>query len=249
MIGQQQQKVTTKQQKHSTKLPSDTPSSKVLTPHSRAEYIQELRQIWENASLTKLPKAGKLMQLMPQITFRGMSSSAAIDTNLRSRIDKLNEFYDHIMNCRVMVETSHRHHQGNLYHIRIDLTVPGSELVANRDPPEHQENEDIHVAIRDAFDAAERELKDYAQCQRGDVKTHKVSPHGRIATLFPDEGYGFIEASDGREIYFHQNSLLNIDFGQLEVGQEVRFSEEIGEQGSQASTVQLVGKHHLQDLI
>ncbi|MGQ9872399.1 HPF/RaiA family ribosome-associated protein [Leptodesmis sp.] len=110
------------------------------------------------------------MQLNPQITFRGISSSAAIDTNLRNHIDKLEEFYDRIMNCRVMVETSHRHHQGNLYHIRIDLTVPDGELVVNRDPPEHQQSEDIYVAIRDAFNAAERELKDYAQRQRGLVR-------------------------------------------------------------------------------
>lgn len=185
------------------------------------------------------------MKLTPQITFRGMSSSDAVDANLRKHIDRLEGFYDRIMNCRVMVELSHRHHQGNLYHIRIDLTVPGAELVVNRTPPGHKEYEDIYVVIRDAFNAAERELKNYVQRQRGETKTHAVSPHGRIVSLFPDEGYGFIESSDGREIYFHQNSLLNIDFGQLEVGQEVRFAEEIGKQGTQASTVQLIGKHHL----
>lgn len=185
------------------------------------------------------------MQLNPQITFRGISSSAAIDTNLRNHIDKLEEFYDRIMNCRVMVETSHRHHQGNLYHIRIDLTVPGGELVVNRDPPEHQQSEDIYVAIRDAFNAAERELKDYAQRQRQEVKTHVPSPHGRVVELFPDEGYGFIEAADGHEVYFHQNSLFDGDFSQLEIGQEVRFTEEMGNEGPQASTVRLIGKHHL----
>lgn len=187
----------------------------------------------------------ELMQLTPQITFRGMSSSAAIDADIRKHIDKLEVFYDRIMNCRVMVEVSHRHRQGNLYHIRIDLTVPGGELVIKRSPPEHQEYEDLYVAIRDAFNTVERTLKNYVQRQRSKVKTHAISPHGRIAALFPDNDYGFIESSDGREIYFHQNSLLNIDFSQLEIGQAVRFTEEVGNQGPQASTVQLIGKHHL----
>lgn len=115
------------------------------------------------------------MPLTPQITFRGMSSSPSVEANLRGHIEKLESFYDRIMNCRVMVETSHRHHQGNLYHIRIDLTVPGGELVISRNPPK-QEYEDIYVAIQDAFDAIERKLKDYVQRQRGEVKTHAVSP-------------------------------------------------------------------------
>ena len=117
------------------------------------------------------------MQLTPQITFRGMSSSEAIDANLRKHIEKLEAFYDRIMGCRIVVDTSHRHHQGNLYDIRIDLTVPGKELVVNRTPPADQKHEDIYVAIRDAFDAAERILKDYAQRQRGEIKTHEVSPY------------------------------------------------------------------------
>jgi ribosome-associated translation inhibitor RaiA len=73
-----------------------------------------------------------------------------------------------------MVEVPHRHHRkGHLYHIRIDLTVPGAELVVKRDPPQHQAHEDIYVAIRDAFDSAERQLKEYAERQRGEVKTHE----------------------------------------------------------------------------
>ena len=123
------------------------------------------------------------MKLTPQITFRGISSSAALEAALHKHIEKLETFYDRIMNCRIMVETSHRHHQGNLYHIRIDLTVPGGELVVNRSSSEHQEYEDIYAAIRDAFHATEQELKNYAQRQRGEVKTHEGSPRGR--TAFP----------------------------------------------------------------
>jgi ribosomal subunit interface protein len=186
------------------------------------------------------------MRLTPQITLRNIAPSEAIDATIRNHIAKLDEFYDRIMGCRVMVEAPHRHHQqGNLYHVRIDLTVPGGELVIQRDPPEHQAHEDCYVALRDAFERAERQLKDYAQQQRGESQRHEVPPHGRIASLFPDEGYGFIETAEGYEVYFHANSVMNADFSQLEVGQEVRFAEEEGDKGPQASTVRLVGKHHV----
>lgn len=186
------------------------------------------------------------MQLPLQVTFRNMPPSEAIEADIREHAAKLDQFYDRIGSCRVMVEAPHRHHhQGNLYHVRIDLTVPGEELIVKRDPPEHQAHEDMYVAIRDAFDAAKRELQNYAERQRGETKTHEVPLHGRVGSLFPDEGYGFIEASDGREIYFHQNSLFNAAFSDLEVGSEVRFAEEEGDRGTQASTVRLIGKHHL----
>ncbi|HEY9642026.1 MAG TPA: HPF/RaiA family ribosome-associated protein [Coleofasciculaceae cyanobacterium] len=186
------------------------------------------------------------MQLTPQITLRNISPSAAIEDDIRKHTAKLNEFYDRIMDCRVMVEAPHQHHhKGNLYHVRIDLTVPGGELVINRGSPQHQAHEDLYVTIRDAFESAEHELRQYAERQRGDVKTHAVPPHGRIANLLLDEGYGFIEAADGHQVYFHQNSLINADFSQLKIGQEVRFAEEEGDEGLQASTVRLIGKHHL----
>jgi ribosomal subunit interface protein len=186
------------------------------------------------------------MQLTPQITLRNISPSDEINVAIHEHIAKLDEFYSRIMDCRVMVEAPHRHHQqGNLYHVRIDLTVPGGELVIKRDPPKHQTHEDFYVALRDAFENAERRLKDYAQQQRGERQRHEVALHGRIVTLLPDEGYGFIETADGYEIYFHENSVINADFSQLEVGQEVRFAEEEGDKGPQATTVRVVGKHHL----
>ena len=63
--------------------------------------------------------------------------------------------------------------------------------------------------------------------------------------LVPDQDYGRIQASDGRDIYFHRNSLVRGEYDDLEVGSEVRFVEEAGEQGPQASTVHVVGKHHI----
>jgi ribosomal subunit interface protein len=188
------------------------------------------------------------MQLPLQITFRNMQPSAAVEAKVRERAEKLDKFYEHIMSCRVVIEPQHKHHhQGNLYQIRIDVTVPDGELVATQEPNEHHSYVDVYVAIRDAFDAIRRQLENYAKRRRGDVKTHEVPPHGRLVELFPGKNYGKIETSDGRLIYFHANSLVDEDFAELQIGTEVRFVEEQGELGPQASTVHLVGKHHRGD--
>jgi ribosomal subunit interface protein len=185
------------------------------------------------------------MQVPLQISFRDMEPSAAVEDKIRERAAKLDRYYERILGCRVVVEAPHRRHrQGKLYHVRVDLTVPQGELVVSREPVDHHAHEDVYVAIRDAFDAAQRRLADYARRQRGDVKVREVPPIVRVSRLFAAEGYGFIAAADGREIYFHKNSVLNDAFDRLQVGSEVQYVEEQGEKGPQASTVRLVGKSH-----
>jgi ribosomal subunit interface protein len=185
------------------------------------------------------------MQLPLQVSFRNMPPSPAIEEHVRERAAKLEEFHGDITGCRVVVEAPHRrHHQGNLYHVRVDITVPGREIVVSREPAAHHAHEDAYVAIRDAFDAARRQLEDHARERRGQIKAHEPAPHARVVRLFPEEGYGFLATADGREVYFHQNSLVNGDFARLAVGDEVRFTEEPGEQGPQASSVHLAGKPH-----
>ena len=181
-----------------------------------------------------------------QINFRNMPPSAAVEARIRKYLDKIERFYNQIISCHVTIEAPHKHHHhGNLYHIRIRISVPHGEIVVNRQPPKRQSHQDIYVAIRDAFNAAKRELNNFVSIRRHETKNHAVPPYGRVTALFPDEGYGFIETPDGEEIYFHQNSLLNGDFGQLDIGREVRFTPEIGDKGPQASVVRLIGKHHL----
>ncbi len=185
------------------------------------------------------------MQLPLQITFRNMAQSDTIEAQIRGRAEELDRFSDRIMGCRVVVESSHRHHRkGRIYHVRVDLTVRGGEIVVNRDPPDHHAHEDIHVAIRDAFDAVRRQLEDQMRRVRGQTKTHEVGEHGKVLHLFAD--YGFIVSPDGREIYMHRNSVVGGGFDKLTVGDEVRYvvHEGEGEKGAQASTVVPVGKHH-----
>jgi cold shock CspA family protein len=169
-----------------------------------------------------------------------MPHSEAIEHAIRERAEKLDRFSDLIMGCRVMVESRHRRHsQGKLYHIRVDLTAPGEEIVVSREHALHHAHEDVYVSIRDAFDAAQRRLEDYARRRRQQVKAHDTAPRGRIRRLETGKGFGFIETPDGREIYFHRNSVVNTDFDRLEAGDVVRFHEEAGQKGLQASTVRL----------
>lgn len=185
------------------------------------------------------------MKIPLSITFRGLDPSQAVKAEIQDRVDKLEKFSGDIMHCHVIVEKPHHHHhKGNLYHIRIDVTVPGNELVVQRAPEAHQAHEDPYVAIRDAFDSMRRQLEDYARKRRGQVKSHEIPAHGRVIQLEPEHDYGMLETPDGREIYFHRNSVVDTPFGQLVIGAEVRYVEEAGEEGPQASSVHLIGKHH-----
>jgi cold shock CspA family protein/ribosome-associated translation inhibitor RaiA len=201
------------------------------------------------------------MQVPLQITFRNMESSPRIKEWIRAEAKRLETFYSQIMGCRVAVEVPHRHHRkGSRYRVRIDLTLPGGELVIKRQPNIRDRvkqrgeaqaskslevatpNKNLRLAIDDAFRVAVRRLQDYARRQNGRVKTHEPAPAARVSKLFPGKGYGFLITPDEREIYFHEDSVLNRGFGRLRVGTLVSFVEETGEKGPQASTVRILGK-------
>jgi ribosomal subunit interface protein len=120
---------------------------------------------------------GYIMQVPLEITFRGIPHSDAVEAKIREKAAKLEHFNDHIIGCKVAVEAEHQNqHQGNLYHIRIDLSVPNKHIVVSREHHDKQAHEDVYVALRDAFDAAKRQLEEYARIQRGDVKRHNGAP-------------------------------------------------------------------------
>ncbi len=183
------------------------------------------------------------MRLPIQVSFHNLDPSDEIEEMIRAEAERLDGYYDRIMSCRVVVDVPHRHHkEGNFYQVRIDLKIPGAEFAVRREPA-HGEYRDVEIAIRDAFDEARRQLEDRVRIVRGQVKAHEPIPHARVIRLMPEDGYGFIETPDGREIYFHEHSVLNGGFRALEVGAEVSFVEEQGEKGPQASTVRAVGRH------
>jgi cold shock CspA family protein/ribosome-associated translation inhibitor RaiA len=188
------------------------------------------------------------MQMPLQIAFEGgLTSSEALTTRIEREVERLERFTDRIISCRVaVIGRSGRHRQGDLYQVKLQITVPGAaDIMIDRNPSADHAHEDPYVAIRDAFAAARRKLQDVRRRAQGKVKVHETPPHGTILRLFPDEGYGFIGASDGREIYFHRNAVVTGDFERMAPGMEVRFTETEGEKGAQASTVHLLGKTHI----
>jgi len=119
------------------------------------------------------------MQTPLKLTIHGIDHSEALEARIHAKVAKLEEFFEHITSCRVAVEMPHKHHnQGRQYNVRIDISVPGNEIVVNRD-----QAEDVYVALRDAFEAAKRQLKDYAQKLRGDIKTHEPKRMREIVDL------------------------------------------------------------------
>ena len=188
------------------------------------------------------------MQVPLQISFQGMEPSEAVETRIREKTAKLEQYFERITSCRVVVEAPHRHgRKGKLYQVRIDVVVPGREIVVNRAGPKDHAHEDVYVAIRDAFNALGRQLEDHARKVRGDIKSHEVPLVGKVVRIFPEQGYGFVLTSEGNEVYFHENAVVNGGFAKLEVGSEVRLVLAFGEsdKGPQASTVTLIGKHHI----
>ena len=182
------------------------------------------------------------MQRPLKIVSRDFALNEAFENEIRHKAAMLENFYPRLSGCEVTVHAPaiKHHHKGGPFVVAIRLTVPGKELAVD-----HQAKEELSQAIREAFDVARRQLEDYAREQRGSVKTHEPVGSGRVVRIERKLGYGFIETSDGREIYFHRNSVAGGKFDDLEVGQEVRFSEAVGDKGPQATSVRPVGKHHL----
>ncbi|MCU0573421.1 MAG: ribosome-associated translation inhibitor RaiA [Syntrophobacteraceae bacterium] len=170
-----------------------------------------------------------------EISSRNIDLSEELVDLIHDKAEKLDNFHDGIISCRVMVEVPHRsQRKGVSYNVRVDLSVPGGEVIVRREP-----GEDLYVSICNAFDVAERQLKEHADRQRGDVKRREVKPVGRVVRIFPDDGFGFLENVEGREVYFHENAVLGGKFRDLEVGSMVTFVEREGDEGSQASSVNL----------
>lgn len=176
-----------------------------------------------------------------QITMKDIPASPALENQIRERTEKLSQFYDRIISCRVVIEVPQKHkHRGKLFKACIDLSVPGKELVVNR-----KFNEDAHIAVRDAFDAMERQLEDHARKRHGRVKIPNGIQHGYVTKLMPEEGYGFIEDSNGNQYYFSMNNVSYPTFDKLMIGDAVEYMSEYLSEGQHAHHV-VLERHHQQ---
>ncbi|MFO7556654.1 MAG: ribosome-associated translation inhibitor RaiA [Desulfobacterales bacterium] len=174
-----------------------------------------------NKGRFKGPKGDQSMKIPLQITARNFELTKAIDAAIREQAEKLDRIYDQILRCEIVLEVPHqRQTKGVIYNVRINVTVPGGQIQVSKEL-----HEDLYVSINRAFDKAHRQLKQFVSQQRRDVKYHEETPFGIITKIFPEEGYGFLTTPDGREIYFHENSVVGRKFKVLEAGSKVRFVE------------------------
>lgn len=186
------------------------------------------------------------MQTPLEIDFQGMAGTPGIRAAIEAHVAGLEDRFGRATACRVVLKgPSAHHHTGSQYEINIRIALPdGREVDVARTPQIDERQSDLAFALNDAFKRARRKLQDQVRRLEGDVKHHEAQPVGTIARIDPSGESGFIESSDGREIYFHRHSVLG-DPSHLAVGARVSFAEETGEKGPQASTVKLLGKHRL----
>ena len=129
------------------------------------------------------------MTIPLQIVFRNMDHSDAVAGAIEERIEKLERFSQHIMRCKVTVEAPHKHHaKGNIYHVSIEIHVPGAEIIVNRDPSKNHAHEDVYVAVRDAVNAAGRQLQDQVRLSRRKVKAHDAPPEDTVTESNEEPG-------------------------------------------------------------
>ena len=187
------------------------------------------------------------MQTPVEIAFRHYEPSDEVRAEVAAQARRLEKFSPRITSCRVVVTGPNgRRRTGDLFQVELRIAMPShKDIIVDRQHGDAPEHEHALVAIRKFFDVAKRQIEDAERDLRGEVKAHVLESHGRVAKLIAGEDYGFIEMPDGREIYFHRNSVLDAGFDRVSVGAEVRFVEEEGVRGPQASTVRLVGKHLL----
>lgn len=180
------------------------------------------------------------MQIEPQVSFRNVNRTDALDSTILEGIEKLTAVHDRITSVRMAVEDQGGSGtQDHLYRVRIDITIPGAEVVV-KETPSDGPHPPLSQVLNQAFEAARRQLKETRMQRRGKVKDHSPRAVGRVTRIFPGEGYGFIEDDRGREIYFHQNAVARDGWERLDTGHPVEFEEEQGDKGPQAVVVYTV---------
>ncbi|MDD5459582.1 MAG: HPF/RaiA family ribosome-associated protein [Phycisphaerae bacterium] len=184
------------------------------------------------------------MNVPIEIVFKNVYKTPEVEELIRTKAAKLEQICDYMSSCRVVVEQPQKQHENsNPYRMRmrIDMTVPpGHELVAKREATQGNGHDPLIGVIRKTFDAAAKQLQTLTAKQHRLVKIHPTQEaNAIIGILFRDDGYGFLRTINGREIYFHRNSILHNNFDDLKIGMAVRFVEEQGAKGPQATSVQV----------
>lgn len=191
------------------------------------------------------------MQEPLEIAFHQIEPSEAMEALIRERVAKLDKLYDRLIACRVSVEALHRQHRtGNIYEVHVVMKVPGKDLVVSREPHHAKEkyaSPDVYTSIRDAFEAAERQLKEFKSQLREDLvqETETALFQGQVAETHPEEDYGFLLTKDGALLYFHRNSVMDGSFDEMQRGDVVHYIQGMGDTGPTAPKVWRGPEHDL----
>jgi cold shock CspA family protein/ribosome-associated translation inhibitor RaiA len=187
------------------------------------------------------------MQEPLQIAFHNMASSPALERRVRELFDKLQRYYDGIISARVVLEAPHKQAHKSTLGISISIGVPGRDIVVKREQRIHEADNHNLWVLTEAFEAAGRQIEDYARVRRRAVKAHESDQrYARVMRLYPGQDYGFIETPDGQSVYFHRAVVRDDSYDALAVGSEVVYTlaDQEGPMGPMASHVQLVGGNH-----
>jgi cold shock CspA family protein/ribosome-associated translation inhibitor RaiA len=190
------------------------------------------------------------MQVPLEINYHHVDRSDWIDDYVKSRVAKLEQFSPDMVSCRVTIEQSQNAHRtGNPYRAHVEVSLPAKrELVAEKTDTVADPHIQLRPIIRHAFEAMEKQLKkeNGIRSERGRGLAQQADettpPEATVVRKFADEGYGFLKNLTGEEIYFHRNAVLHDDFDRLTIGTRVRYEPEEGEEGPQASSVQIIDK-------
>ncbi len=114
------------------------------------------------------------MQIPLQIHYHDLTATDSLEGEVRRRAAKLDEMFERIISIRVTLEQrQHARAGGYRFHVRLEVTIPGEDVIVSRDPGDDDAHNDMYVAIGDAFDAAKRQLQTRFDKMRNKVKTHE----------------------------------------------------------------------------
>ena len=180
------------------------------------------------------------METAPEIDFIDMEPRPELGAKIVAKLAQLEKVYGRMTACRVVAKGPSGHHRtGGQHHFTIYIALPdGREVSVERTPDADERFMDAEFALNDAFRRARRQLRDQSRQIRGKVKHHETAPTAVVKSVFRADGFGFLESEDGREIYFHRNSVAEPGFDALEIGERVEFLEGQGREGPQARRVQ-----------
>jgi cold shock CspA family protein len=188
------------------------------------------------------------MSIPLQLTFRNTDRSKWIEEAVEAELIKLEKFSDQIQQCRVVIEKSNNHHhKANIFHVRVSMIVEGKEIIVSKESASESAGKDVHTALKHAFDVIPKKLEKLDRlddpvhlrhCKKREYYT--IIEHAQVARVFTEDGFGFLQTTDGNEVYFEKDSLVGGLFDQLLPGTDVAFAAEAGRDGPVVSWVSAV---------